>query len=368
MTTGLPPEGAGVAPRLDSLQAGRAMAALLVALFHARLVVQEQMPDAGGVWEGFAMGHAGVEYFFVLSGFLMVLIHARDFGRPERAGSFAAKRFQRVYPVFWIVLAGLVLSQLAIGRLDERAARPALLAADILLLPTGAFPVLTAAWTLSHEILFYGLFGVALLWLRFGFLMIGLWMAATVLAGIAELGGTRLAHPWSFLLSPYNLLFGMGMAAAGLFRRAGRLLAVVMALSGLCLFVVAGMADVAGTPLPLPGRTVLAYGMGATLIVAGLARLDQLCMLRFPRLLVFLGDASYSIYLVHAPLMTFMALLLVNAGLAPKLGVAPVFALLVAGGVVVGAIFHMVVERPLLRWLAGRRRPPAGGAMLGAAA
>lgn len=334
------------------------MAALLVALFHARLIVREQIPGEDDLWPGFAMGHAGVEYFFVLSGFLMVLIHGRDFGRPDRLGSFVAKRVLRIYPVFWIVLSGLVLSQLALGRLDARASEPALMAADILLLPTGAFPVLTAAWTLSHEMLFYGLFGLALFWARLGVLVMGLWMAATAIAGMVELGGTRLSHPWSFLLSPYNLLFGMGMAAAALFRRAGAGLALAMVCSGLCLFAVAGLADVAGTPLPLPGRTVVPYGVGATLLVAGLARLDELGRLRLPRLLVFLGDASYSIYLVHAPLMTFIALLLVKAGVAASLGSAAVFALLVLGGVAVGALFHVVVERPLLRLLTLRHMRP----------
>ena len=56
----------------------------------------------------FDFGHAGVEFFFVLSGFIILHIHWKDLGHPSRFSSFAGKRFLRIYPMYWLVLAAII--------------------------------------------------------------------------------------------------------------------------------------------------------------------------------------------------------------------------------------------------------------------
>lgn len=82
-----------VRTRLDGLQAGRAVAAVMVVLYHLTVYfLPEHYYGGEKVGPGlFKMGYAGVEFFFVLSGFIMVFVHMRDFGVPERAPRFLEK-------------------------------------------------------------------------------------------------------------------------------------------------------------------------------------------------------------------------------------------------------------------------------------
>ena len=97
--------------RLNSLQAGRAIAALMVVVFHANIfILPDQIyRDGTQSWAVFNFGYAGVEFFFALSGFIMVFIHRGDFGHPARVGRFLRKRVERISPVYWVVLAALVV-------------------------------------------------------------------------------------------------------------------------------------------------------------------------------------------------------------------------------------------------------------------
>ena len=84
---------------LVSLQIGRGIAALLVALFHAGALVEINCgySPLHGV---LAFGYAGVDFFFVLSGFIIFRRHIRDRGRPEQLADFGLKRFRLCAHVF----------------------------------------------------------------------------------------------------------------------------------------------------------------------------------------------------------------------------------------------------------------------------
>ncbi len=68
----------------------------------------------------FAFGHAGVDFFFVLSGFIILHVHAGDIGRPVRLGHYLQRRFTRVYPFYWVVF---LLALLAMGLRHASAAQ-----------------------------------------------------------------------------------------------------------------------------------------------------------------------------------------------------------------------------------------------------
>src|SRR5438132_858935 len=74
-------------PRLRSLDAIRGLAAVLVVLYHARFIcLQTFRYDV--LHGAMALGYASVDVFFVLSGFVIFLLHSRDLGRPDRLRSF----------------------------------------------------------------------------------------------------------------------------------------------------------------------------------------------------------------------------------------------------------------------------------------
>src|SRR5436305_9906897 len=95
---------------LNTLQACRAAAAILVVLFHASgsIFALAKYFDCKPFGRVFDFGYAGVDFFFVLSGFLMMHVHAQDFGQPRKLGAYCWKRFTRIYPAYWVVLALIV--------------------------------------------------------------------------------------------------------------------------------------------------------------------------------------------------------------------------------------------------------------------
>src|SRR5271166_6887268 len=89
--------------KLLPLELCRGLAALLVACLHAGASIDKYYGYDIGVVHNFG---AGVDFFFVLSGFVITYAHWRDIGRPERVKTYYIKRFLRIYPPYWIVTAG----------------------------------------------------------------------------------------------------------------------------------------------------------------------------------------------------------------------------------------------------------------------
>src|SRR5690242_3301942 len=176
---------------LQTLQCGRALAALAVVLFHANLTLSLPKYFNREVFHFFAAGFSGVYYFFVLSGTVMVLAHWDQIGRVQSPASFFAKRFVRIYLPLWATLLLLLAPLMWMG----------VSLADIGLafsgLPARKETALAIEWTLRHEILFYCLFGLLLWRPRTGAALLSLWYAGSVLAT-----ATAFPFPVSFILSP----------------------------------------------------------------------------------------------------------------------------------------------------------------------
>nr|WP_108258702.1 acyltransferase family protein [Mangrovicoccus ximenensis] len=166
--------------------------------------------------------------------------------------------------------------------------------------------------------------------------------------------GATASYPLDDLFSPYNLLFPMGMLAAATYRSLSAPAGAALALCGLALFLAIGLADVTGAADMDHGIRTLIFGAGLASVVAGLAALELHGMLAAPRLLSFLGDASYAIYLVHGVALAVGAKVVLALGINAAAPPWTSFALLILGGVAAGASAHVLVERPLTNAL--RRR------------
>lgn len=134
--------------RFETLQAVRAIAALGVLLHHAGHAADKYggaMPLIGLT----NLGRAGVDLFFVLSGF--IILHA-TVGRGLSWKTFALARFRRIYLPYWP--AGLLVAVMVFGSASSGSTIWRTLAASVTLLPVGE-PALNVAWTLQHEVVFY---------------------------------------------------------------------------------------------------------------------------------------------------------------------------------------------------------------------
>lgn len=346
---------------LQSLQAGRAIAALMVVVFHIQVfyLPERLYPGQDNFLHPVTnMGYAGVEFFFALSGFLMAYIHQKDMGRRDRLGAYMAKRVSRIYPAYWLVLVPLILLGMVVPSLKPEEPTGVLsMIGNFLLLPLPHAAILEVSWTLQFEMVFYCLFALTILSRTFGRIILGLWfLACAVMAFFPP-----LAFPLSFFLSPYNLIFLFGGAAAVAFRHVRGGAAWPVLAAGLALFFGTGVNDVYGYfEIGLALRTVL-YGIGASLIITGLASLEWQSRLKVPKSLTLLGDASYMLYLVHIPALAAGAIIL-RALNMPQLMPPWLLAIVMAIGCsVLSVILHLCLEKPIVRWVSARivpaRRP-----------
>lgn len=314
---------------LRNLQGLRALAALGVVVFHFGLMPGTALP--------FQVGAAGVDIFFVLSGFIIAHSSTRS------ARNFLAHRFIRVIPAFWI--ATVVAALFTLQNMDLVPAIDWLVQSLFYLPhPSGRPPLIFVAWTLVYELAFYLLYWLAL---RFGTRHAPLVSIALLLIlAIVPLPGLR--GPWPLLLE-----FVMGIAAYLAIERYGWL-RPVPGWAGL-LLAAAGLALLMTFPTVTRynpddyqafGR-VLAWGVPAAFIVLGLVVAEHGGFALRNKTILLLGAASYAIYLLHPIAIGQMLQIPPNA---PPLSWA-LCLLAVAVTATIAVAFNMIIEVPLLRRL-----------------
>lgn len=143
--------------RLSGIQLLRGLAAFVVVLFHIGVLSNDY---AGGVLYApfMLVGSAGVDLFFVISGFVMAATTADVFDTRGAAARFAVHRFARVYPSYWLLLVPLLAFYLLNPAGVNSKQGGVDLWASFLLTPSPYLPLLPVAWTLVHEVAFYAVF------------------------------------------------------------------------------------------------------------------------------------------------------------------------------------------------------------------
>jgi exopolysaccharide production protein ExoZ len=335
--------------RLLTLQVTRGVAANLVVLSH--LVPIEPRYTGGHILPTCSFyGMAGVDIFFVLSGFIMVAVAGKGIG----AIQFLWRRAARVYPAYWLV--SLLILAICLAKPAWAGIWwPNSVWRSFLLVPDSQWPLLAIGWTLIHEVYFYLIFA-ALLALRIP-LSIGLLGWGFVLLIVTILGGDYVtSFPLGRVLtSPLTAEFMLGAAIGILYDQKNMRGAAWAGPIGLAMLA-ASIVFVAPA-LALANNThfgawrVVLFGIPAALIIYWLAALEQKAARTPPRLLVALGDWSYATYLTH--LLVLFAFGRMIHALAP-LGVMSGLVLIVVGLLaanLTGAVMFRFFERPTLKML-----------------
>lgn len=337
--------------KFEALEAGRGIAAVFVLVSHANAIVGEPRFYGREIWPTFFRFGAGVDFFFVLSGFIIAWAHWRDIGRPQRLRHYAVRRFRRIYPAYWVVLVPLSLAYFLFPRAGVPSQHdPLNFVFSFLLLPYPAPPILGVAWTLVYEIIFYVLFGMVILFGRAAFPLLSGWGAAVF---VANLISTTFPFPFSTLLDSANLEFLLGVSAAFALRHRAIPVPALLAVAGPACFLALMLLGPPVIDHPLASR--LGYGIAAAAGMLGMVELERTGRIATPRLLRHLGAASYALYLIHGEAISVTIQVVTRA---THLSLPPVVAMtiLVVAGIVAGVLFHRFVERPLGRRL---NRPSA---------
>lgn len=278
---------------LYNIQALRALAAYLVVILH----LESLLPLSDACRKALGLGAAGVDLFFVISGFIMVHTTA---GRDVRPLPFVASRLARIVPLYWLLtLAVFVIALTVPSLLGSTTASPDHLVKSLLFIPfekgSGAVqPMLPVGWTLNYEMFFYGLFGVSLLARDAVRVAV---VCSSAIIGLVLIG--QGAQPSStiaaFYTAPIMLEFVMGMwLGVASFRRAR----LSRGWAGALLAVASGVL-VLGSLLYPAGERVLWAGPPCAAIVWAAFSLEARGVALRNRLLQSLGAASYALYLSH---------------------------------------------------------------------
>lgn len=363
--------------KLLSVQLMRAIAATAVVSGHVVGGAAREAGRQGWTFERplYASG-AGVDLFFLISGFIMVLASGRLFGVPGAARTFLTRRIIRIVPLYWAITALNLPVVLFFARHDVTLT-PAAVAASFAFLPydTGrlgngfAFPVLDLGWTLNYEMMFYLLFAACIALRREACVAAVCGLLAVIVAAGAAIDASALAlFFWS---RPIILEFGAGMVVALLMMRGGIVLPAVARIA----LAIAALAWLAADPTgrlalaitPNDGWRLVAWGIpAAALLVAAISGPMPLAN-RGGVVAVALGDASYALYLSHPFVIRAMLILIERTSLGGMIGPLGFVALTLLLAMLAAVAIHVWIERPVTDWLTARfGRAPATAAPLAA--
>lgn len=318
-----------------SIQYLRGFAAFGVLLFHAA--------DRAGYL--FGVGAAGVDVFFVISGFIMWVVTCRKTPSPT---DFLVRRVQRIVPLYWGLTLATAIAAIAIpGAFPAMRPTIAHLLQSLLFVPhrdeTGLIaPLIVPGWTLNYEMFFYLLFAGALV----APARIRPWALSAALVGLVAIRplGDAQNPLWATYTNPLLLEFGAGVWLGKAWSEGklpGRALGWALIAAGLAGFTAVALAGVDVDP-----ARALLWGLPALALVAGAVSLEAAGPLPHWWPLRALGDASYSLYLVHGLAISAALRLFQKVGVT---GAVPLFALSVVTGVAAGLAAYQLVEKPMMK-------------------
>jgi exopolysaccharide production protein ExoZ len=317
-----------------SIQSLRALAALAVVVVHA---ADGAAANSGNrhFGEVASIGAAGVDVFFVISGFIMYVTAC---SRPITPQRFLLDRFSRIVPLYWVATF-LLMAVLVVGKAPIPDIR--YLLASLALVPVDPLPYLGVGWTLVYEMFFYALLAAALIWRPRHLGLVTIVLLTLVLAGVVMRPGWIVARTYT---GPLLLEFLAGIWLGVAWSR-GRLMIPPAVGIGLLVVAAAVLAGgyAFGTDDGMYSR-LLARGVPAVLILIGMLSFETLAVVR-NRIGLLLGAASYAIYLSHPAVMLLVRMICAKMHL-----IEPWTILIVSLGAATsfGIAFHLTVERRLV--------------------
>jgi peptidoglycan/LPS O-acetylase OafA/YrhL len=353
---------------IEEIQVLRALAALAIVVHHGIFDAVAFAAAGGTVFTPPRLlpWPAGVDLFFVISGFVMVQSSQRLYGKPGAPRRFLWRRLARITPLYWATTAlVLAAAHFASGAVSGPPPSLGLILSSFAFIPEMrpdgvTQPLYSLGWTLNFEMFFYVVFALFLPLAR----QRAVAGIALVLVGLVGFG--LVARPQNaalaFWSSPMILLFvaGMGIATLRLqgigMARWARLTLIVAAFALLALDPFGLTRDPLAIVQTLDLTRVAAWGVPAALLVtaAALPVCDPSREWKsgaFWNLLVALGEASYALYLIHPFVFRPVREILIRLGLAQLMGPWPYLALIVICASFASLVVHWLAERPVTAYL-----------------
>jgi len=338
--------------KLQNLQILRGISAILVCCYHSRNFLNGDI-QFGEIF--FKRGNLGVPIFFIISGFIMVYttkeLPSNTF---KNVKDFLLKRIIRVVPLYYLCTILFLLITNLDNFIDDGFVR---VIKVFLFIPIGKWPPLTVGWTLNYEIFFYLIFGISLIFKnrRYVFLysvfislifIIPLIINKHILLN-SNNGGYAKTY-LDLITNPLLLLFLLGVFFGNI----------------LTLFDFSNRAIKIGLTI-----SVLFFGFyyfnsfnffQSDLIICGFLVFSIILLdnskIKFsnPRILIYFGDISYSIYLVHIIIIVYLPQLFIKIGLTQLINSKFIFPLILIFTLLCSSILYEFIEKRFTKYLKGK--------------
>lgn len=301
--------------KIDFIQMLRGIAAVSVTIFHARGHLPSQSPFSQWL---FSAASSGVDIFFMISGFIMVYTTRNSNGSFLYFSKFMLKRFARIWPMYLVLtflyIILMLLSAFIINRVDVDPSVTDILK-SLFFIPLildksdGPFwggSVLHTGWTLNFEMYFYSFFAISLLFGRYKWLLFFSWVIFTLIL-LPSMAGNISLDPkhyygwdWGYLnliTSPLIWEFVVGVIIGLIYFSKLRIkntkicwLLCLLALSFTMWYFLGGIN---------PGFGIVNWGLPYVILFSILVISSKSIEIKSPYFLVWLGNISFSLYLIH---------------------------------------------------------------------
>lgn len=351
---------------IANIQVLRCFAALSVLALHAQAMLNEYLSTPVKWWSS----AAGVDVFFVISGFIMVYANrARD----KTPAQFWLDRFVRLVPLYWIATLAFVASTYFVDY--SRAYHDwtwSEVVTSLLFIPTMrsdglVFPVLTVGWTLNYEMIFYALFGLTMFMKSAsrGVMGLGAFYVGLFLFGaLVENAPVEIVEMSRLIALEFVAGAGIGLAYLYVQRKKIR----IGAAYGHAAVWLGVALLVASEPFAVGMSTdvrALLWGIPAVSIVAGALILERAGVTWTVPVFMVLGAASYSIYLFHEPVLEMVFRALSSSAADPGILIKIVIGgIAVTAATLAGVAAHYLIEKPVTALVRSwtKPKPPRPGA------
>lgn len=350
--------------KLTFLQAFRGIAALMIVILHSRINYPLNESNLISNWL-FNSAGSGVDLFFVISGFIMVYTTRNSDGTFLYTTQFAIKRIVRIVPVYFIVtiiffivmhvaykLVGAdynfvlqdVLKSFMFIPLDLNNASP----------PFFGAPVLHVGWSLNYEMYFYFIIFISLLFKRFRWILFSAWIAFSLLA-LPYIFGNSVTitgfQDYNFdgylniVTSPLIWEFVAGVIIGLLYFTPLRIPNPVVAryiawvsVAFTIWWIVSGIHG---------GVGITHWGLPMVIMVLCFVIASKTYDFIVPKWLIWLGDISFSLYLVHPIVTDTTSVLLWGTPARTAIQDPSFIPLMIAISIGLAALSHRYLEKAL---------------------
>ena len=344
---------------INSIQFLRGFAALAVVIHHTGGYVKRYYEPTLLFGDKFSIGFAGVDLFFVISGFIIHFTSKNYLNNPSKLKEYLQKRFIRVYPIYWIITTILFISSWLVVQLLNKnifsIGYPNTFLAYIQtysLFPLH-FAINPVTWTLSYEIFFYLCFAFIIiskrLWVIPAFILLVSFY--NIFMNIPEIVEVKLSY-FNFVFSGYNFEFMLGFLIYQFYEKIklSKFISVILLIIAVLIIVLFGyeVGDYDSY------KRVLTFGLPSGLILLALLNLEQNDVISFPKFTIDLGNASYALYLIHFPMMLFMNKIPQILGYSFSANQEVLFSYFIIVSIVFASFFiHKHIEMPVAKKLNG---------------